>query len=166
MVTSDLNPHELTYWGHKYFGIEYLSEATRTPAFPIEGKIHGLQGRLLANLLVWSIKRNPINVVYVVDTGAGDVQLSFEALRALFPSLSADELDARFMLYVHSDRQIECIQSPAQIDRQCEQRTDSMIARQTGNWLVDGPAMHYGSGLLPFIIDKFEKMPILFVPKL
>jgi hypothetical protein len=40
-----------------------------------------------------------------------------------------------------------------------------MIARQRepGNWLVDGPAMLCGSGPLPFIVDKFEKMLILFV---
>ncbi len=34
---------------------------------------------------------------------------SFETLRALFPSIQADELDATLLLHVHSDRVTECI---------------------------------------------------------
>ena len=34
---------------------------------------------------------------------------SFETLRALFPSIQADELDATLQLHVHSDRVTECM---------------------------------------------------------
>ncbi len=102
--------------GRELFGIEYLSETVKTPAFPIRGRIVGRHGRLLANLLVRSNKRKPINVVFVVDTGAGGVLLSFETLRALFPSVPPEELDTRLHLYVHSDKQTECNQSHNQAE--------------------------------------------------
>ena len=116
MVTSDLNHEKLASLGPTLFGTEYLSETTKTPAHPIRGKIHGLQGRLLANLLVWSNKRKPINVVFVVDTGAGGVMLSIQTLRALFPFTAADELDKDIILHVHCDRETLCTRSGNQAE--------------------------------------------------
>ena len=112
--TSDLDHNMLVYYGHTKFGIKYLSETTETPAFPIHGKIIGSQRCLLVNLLVRRNEGNPINVLFVVDTGAGCVMLSLETLRALFPLLPADELDSTFSLYVHSEVKIECILSSGQ----------------------------------------------------
>ncbi len=88
-----------------------MSETTKTPAFPIHGKNVGLHRRLLVNLLVHSNKRNPINVLFVVDTGAGCVMLSYETLRAFPPSLSANELVATFGFYVHFEVKVEFIMS-------------------------------------------------------
>ena len=88
-----------------------MSETSRAPEFPIEGAIFGPERRLVANLLVWSGKGKARNVVFIVDTGARRVLLSFDTLQALFPSFIADELDSKFRLYVHSYQPTECIQS-------------------------------------------------------
>ncbi|KAJ3118965.1 hypothetical protein HDU96_005202 [Phlyctochytrium bullatum] len=99
--------------------LEYLSPADIFPAsFPVSGVIHGLNKRLMINLVCCRPGKSaqPINVVFLVNTTAPVTYLSERAMRALAGN-SSSSVNQSLEVRIQSNTVIECQLSPSRDNR-------------------------------------------------
>lgn len=78
----DLNETLMYRKVSKEFGIPYLSTATETYKFPIQGRLWGPNKRPIVNIIC-SYKDRGINIFFIVDTGCPYSYISSNAFKAL-----------------------------------------------------------------------------------
>lgn len=113
-LLTDIPPEELRVAIAHRLGVEYLSPAASFPgSFPVQGKLHGLNNRLMINLACRKegSDSQPINVIFAIVTGSPVSYLSAEAMEALAgkPGCKVGRI---IDVMIHSDTVIECHLSP------------------------------------------------------
>jgi hypothetical protein len=127
--------------------VENLSPATTFPgAFPVKGRIHGLNKRLMVNLVCCKEGNDthPITIVFMIVTSSPYSFLSKKAMDALIGETGCNNVQA-MDVQLHSDNTIFCHLSP--------------VDKHYANVNVLGMDFIYKNGLsmhLDFKSNKFE----------
>jgi hypothetical protein len=121
MLFTDLTDTELSSIAYR-LEVQPLSIAdpVQPPYFPVEGVIHGLNNRLMVNLVCKKSRhlgpkkedsnKRSINVVFVINTGSPCTYLSAQTMKALGDD---DQSSTKIMdVTIQSGKVIECRLSP------------------------------------------------------
>lgn len=114
MLLTDINPETLLMIA-KRLDVENLSPATAFPGtFPVEGIIYGPNRRLMVNLVCRRRGEHtqPINVVFLIDTGSPVSYVSERTMGALLGDASGSNVPRQLSVMIHTETTIECTLSP------------------------------------------------------
>ncbi|KAJ3276895.1 hypothetical protein HDV01_002950 [Terramyces sp. JEL0728] len=112
LLLTDITAEELQNIAES-LGVEYLGLAEFPGLFPVNGKVKGMNKRLMVNLICKRQSRNPtnaINVVFLIDTGSPVSYLSENAFKSLLPPHS--HIPQSIDVMIQTERVIECHLSP------------------------------------------------------
>ena len=111
MLLTDITAEELLKIAER-LEVDYLGPAAEFPSsFPISGKIHGNNKRLMVSLSCRREGNNskPINIIFLIDTGSPNTFLSVKAMEAL---VGKPGCGSTMDVMIHSDNVITCHLSP------------------------------------------------------
>ena len=113
MLLTDITAEELLKIAER-LEVDYLGPAAEFPSsFPISGKIHGNNKRLMVSLSCRREGNNskPINIIFLIDTGSPNTFLSDKAMEALVGK-SGCNIGSMMGVRIHTKKVIECHLSP------------------------------------------------------
>jgi hypothetical protein len=112
LLLTDITAQELLNIAES-LGVEYLGKAEFPGTFPVNGKVKGMNKRLMVNLVCKRRSRNPaasVNIIFLIDTGSPVSYLSEQAFKALLPPDS--HIPHSIDVMIQTERVIECHLSP------------------------------------------------------
>jgi hypothetical protein len=113
MLLTDITAEKLLSVA-EVLGVGYLSPAAKFPgSFPVDGEIYGPNNRLMINLFCRRRGGNtqPINVIFLIDTGSPISYLSEKAINALIEN-PGSHLPEQLPVMIHSKEVMKCYLSP------------------------------------------------------
>jgi hypothetical protein len=113
ILLTDITAEELLKIAER-LGVDYLGPAAEFPSsFPVDGKIHGNNKRLMVSLSCRKEGNNskPINIIFLIDTGSPNTFLSDKAMEALVGKPGCN-IGSTMDVMIHSDNVITCHLSP------------------------------------------------------
>ena len=113
MLLTDITAEELLKIAER-LGVDYLGPTAEFPcSFPVDGKIHGNNRRLMISLSCrWEGKNSKaINIIFLINTGSPNTFLSDKAMEALVGK-SGCNIGSMMGVRIHTKKVIECHLSP------------------------------------------------------
>jgi hypothetical protein len=112
LLLTDITAEELLNIAES-LGVEYLGIAEFPGTFPVNGRVKGMNKRLMVNLVCKRQSRNPtasVNIIFLIDTGSPVSYLSEQAFKTLlFPD---SHIPQSINVMIQTERVIECHLSP------------------------------------------------------